>query len=143
MNIRRLIKNVKISEFKTRNHSKFLLKCHLIFVIKYRKKLLYGEIKNDMKQILLSAQTLDFRILTIESDVDHIHFLIDYDPIISISMIVRHLKQYSSVAIWKIHSNFLKTHFWKKRIFWTKGYFVSSIGNASSETIKNYILNQG
>jgi putative transposase len=103
--------------YQTRNHSKFLLKCYLIFVVKYRKKILVGDINRDMKQILLDSQTPDFRIEVMESDVDHIHFLIDYDPIISISMIVRHMKQMSSTRIWQKHENYLKTCFWKHKPF--------------------------
>lgn len=129
--------------YKSRNHSKFLLKCHLIFVIKYRKKLLDSKLSNDMKNILMTTQTPDFRIEVMESDLDHIHLLIDYDPVLSISMIVRHLKQISSIEIWKLHEQYLKRHFWKHRTFWTKGYFVSSIGSASIDTIVKYIKEQG
>lgn len=121
-------------EYQTRSHSKFFLKCHLIFVVKYRKKLLKGKLKDDMKDIMILAQTPDFRIEVMESDIDHIHFLIDYDPILSISMIVRQ---------WKLHEKYLKTQFWKHRTFWTKGYFVSSIGNASIDAISKYIDEQG
>lgn len=130
-------------EYKTRNHSKFLLKCHLIFVVKYRRKIIHGKLKSDLKSIFLSAQTNDFKIEVMESDIDHIHFLIDYDPILSISMIVRHLKQISAIEIWKLHENYLMKIFWKHRTFWTKGYFVSSIGNASIDTIHKYIEEQG
>jgi putative transposase len=112
-------------------------------VVKYRKKIIKGQLKDDLKQILILAQTTDFRIEAMESDIDHLHFLIDYDPILSISMIVRHLKQVSSVEIWKKHEKFLQTHFWKHRTFWTKGYFVSSIGNASIDTVARYIDEQG
>jgi putative transposase len=79
-----------------------------------------------------------------ESDIDHMHFLIDYGPILSISVIVRHLKQVSSTEIWKMHEKFLKTQFWKHRNFWTKGYFVSSVGNASIDKnkITKYIEEQ-
>ena len=130
-------------EYKTRNHSKFLLKCHLIFVVKYRRKIIIGRLKSDMKKIMFDAQTNDFRIEVMESDIDHIHFLIDYDPVLSISMIVRHLKQISAIEIWKLHENYLKKIFWAHRTFWTKGYFVSSIGNASIDTITKYIEEQG
>lgn len=130
-------------DYQTRNHSKFLLKCHLIFVVKYRKKIIKGKIKDDLKNVLILAQTPDFRIEVMESDIDHIHFLIDYDPILSISMIVRHLKQISSTEIWKLHEKYLKKQFWKHKTFWTKGYFVSSIGNASIDTISRYIDEQG
>ena len=119
------------------------MKCHLIFVVKYRKKIIKGKIKDDLKNVLNLAQTPDFRIEVMESDIDHIHFLIDYDPILSISMIVRHLKQISSTEIWKLHEKYLKRQFWKHKTFWTKGYFVSSIGNASIDTISRYIDEQG
>jgi putative transposase len=105
------------NNYLTRSHSKFILKCHLIFVVKYRKKIIKDQLKDDVKQILISAQTADFRIEVMESDIDHLHFLIDYDPVLSISMIVRHLKQVSSVEIWKKHEKFLRTHFWKHRTF--------------------------
>lgn len=71
-------------DYQTRNHSKFLLKCHLIFVVKYRKKIIKGKIKDDLKNVLILAQTPEFRIEVMESDIDHIHFLIDYDPVLSI-----------------------------------------------------------
>ena len=67
----------------------------------------------------------------------------NYLPKISISMIVRHLKQISTIGIWDIHEKFLKTQFWKHRIFWSDGYFVTSVGNASTETIIKYIEEQG
>ena len=104
-------------------------------MVKYRKKIIKNKLKADLKDILILAQTPDFRIEVMESDIDHMHFLIDYDPVLSISMIVRHLKQVSSTEIWKSHEMYLKTQFWKHRTFWTKGYFVSSIGNASIDTI--------
>ena len=56
-------------------------KCHLIFVCKYRKKLLIGQLKDDMKQLLLNiTSNSDFEIEVMESDIDHIHFLIRYTP---------------------------------------------------------------
>ena len=67
-------------DYQTRNHSKFLLKCHLIFVVKYHKKIIKEKIKDDLKNVLILAQTPDFRIGVMESNIDHIHFLIDYDP---------------------------------------------------------------
>ena len=49
----------------------------------------------------------------------------------------------STTAIWKKHGFFLRHNFYKEYTFWTDGYFVSSIGNVSQETIKKYIENQG
>lgn len=130
--------------YNTTNHCKYCLKCHLIFVCKYRKTLLKESIANDMKQILLNiAKNSNFDIDTIETDSNHVHLLVNYAPKLSVSSIVRKLKQESTIAIWKIHKTTLSTNFYKEQIFWSSGYFACSTGEASTETIRNYILSQG
>mgnify|MGYP006267641423 FL=1 len=76
-----------------------------------------------------------------ETDLDHIHILIDYSPIVSVSSIVRKLKQMSSYYIWKKYN--LSSYFWKEYTFWSSGYFACSTGETSTETIKKYIESQG
>lgn len=78
-----------------------------------------------------------------QSDIDHIHILIDASPLFSPLNIAHQLKQLSTFRIWKIHSKELKNIFWKERTFWSDGYFVCSTGNASTETIQKYIEKQG
>lgn len=132
------------SNYISTNRSKHYLKCHLIFVCKYRKELLTDPLKEDMKSILKAiADRSDFDIELFESDIDHIHFLIRYIPRLSISSIVRRLKQESATVIWKKHPSILKRNFWNERTFWSDGYFVCSIGEASPQTIRQYILSQG
>jgi len=134
----------KKSNYVSTNRSKHYLKCHLIFVCKYRKRLLVGDLDNDMKSILLSiTEKSDFEIEVFESDIDHIHFLIRYIPRLSVTSIVRKLKQESTIAIWQKHKNILSKNFWKEHTFWSDGYFVCSIGEASPETVRQYILSQG
>ena len=131
------------SKYDSMNHSKFLLRYHIIFVCKYRKKLLMhlGEtIKNMMYDISLSS---DFIIEEMKVDKDHIHLLLRSVPKLSPLMIVRKLKQETTNRIWKIEPRYLAKHFWKERTFWTDGYFVSTIGEVSEETIRRYIQNQG
>lgn len=126
------------------NRSKHYLKCHLIFVCKYRKELLVGQLNNDMKAILQSiTDKSDFEMEVMETDKDHVHFLIRYIPRLSITMIVRKLKQESTIAIWQKHKMILSKNFWKEHTFWSDGYFVCSIGEASPDTIRQYILSQG
>ncbi len=132
-----------MKNYKSKNHSKYSIKYHLIFVCKYRKKLLikYGEeIKQIMKDI---SYKYDFDILEIEVDKDHIHIMIESVPKLSPLMIVRVLKQQSTQVIYGRYQNELKKQFWKENTFWTDGYFCSSIGEVSSETLKRYIENQG
>ena len=125
-------------------HRKYYLKIHLIFVCKYRKKLLDNIISScTMKKILEIANNSGFSIDTMETDKDHIHILINYVPNISITSIVRKLKQETTVFLWKNFSYYLSKHFWKERAFWSDGYFACSIGEASPETIRKYIENQG
>lgn len=134
----------KKSNYITTNRFKHYLKCHLIFVCKYRKKLLVGQLNDDIKQIFQSiADDSDFDIEVMESDIDHIHFLICYIPRLAITQIVRRLKQESTRQIWLLHPTALCKQYWYQSILWSDGYFVCSIGKASPDTIREYILNQG
>lgn len=99
----------KKSNYITTNRSKHYLKCHLIFVCKYRKKLLVGQLNDDIKQIFQSiADDSDFEIEVMETDKDHIHFLIRYIPRLSISQMVRRLKQESTRQLWLLHHSTLR-----------------------------------
>jgi putative transposase len=78
-----------------------------------------------------------------ESDADVVHFLILNIPRLSVASFVRKLKQRSTIAIWKKYKSILSVNFWKENTFWSDGYFVCSIGEASPETVRHYILLQG
>ena len=130
-------------EYISENHSKHLLICHLIFVCKYRKKLLL-KVGNDIKTEIESiANHYGWQIIEQEIDQDHIHILIRYSPKWSILEIVRLLKQLTTYRIWQKHNKYLSQHFWKERTFWSDGYFSCSIGNVSKEIILKYIQEQG
>lgn len=131
-------------EYHHVSHSKYLLKVHLVFACKYRKKLLQGEINESMKQILQEiADQSDFDIIVMETDADHIHIMLDYPPTLSVRQMVNRLKSVSTVHIWQKYEKFLLKHFWKVRTFWSDGYFACSTGDASADTIKKYIEEQG
>ena len=127
------------------SHSKHSLKVHLIFVTKYRKKLfLHPDMKEDIKQSLYeAAQKEKSQILQMETDKDHVHLLVGYPPMISISHLVKTLKQKSTYETWQRHGALLKKTYWQKSIFWSDGYFACSVGQASQLTIEKYIKNQG
>lgn len=136
-------KNKSNPNYKSKNHSKFILTYHIIFVCKYRKKFLikYGE---DIKQILFNiSRNYDFEIKEMETDKDHIHLMIESVPKISPLQIVRVLKQQSTIVIWEMYRKELRKYYWKENTFWTDGYFISTIGELSSKTLKHYIQNQG
>ena len=103
-----------------------------------------GQLNDDIKAIFQSiADDADFDIEGMETDKDHVHFLIRYIPRWSIAPIVRRLKQQSTWHIWQLHATALRKQFWYQHILWSDGYFVCSIGEASPDTIRQYILSQG
>lgn len=133
-----------LKEYISKNHSKFLIKYHIILVCKYRKQLLVGAVEYDMKKIMRHISEMsDFDIEVMETDKNHLHMMVRSEPKLSPLQIVRRLKQMSISAVWKKYRDFLRHNFYKEHTFWTDGYFVSSIGNVSQETIKKYIENQG
>ena len=134
-----------MSEWKSASHNKYLLQYHLIFVCKYRKKLLVSQnIADDIKQLSYEiCNKYNVTIKKMETDKDHIHYLIETEPTISISKIVNLMKSYTTYHIWQLHQKYLSRHFWKEHTFWTDGYFVCSIGNVSEKMLKEYIENQG
>lgn len=116
---------------------------HLIFVCKYRKRLL-DRLGVDVKPIMYTiAEDNDFGIVEMETDKDHIHYMIETRPNANISNIVKTIKSYTTFYIWKNHKKFLSRHFWKENTFWTDGYFVCSVGNVSEKQLRKYIENQG
>ena len=132
-------------DYTSKNHSKYLLVVHLIFVTKYRKPLLveYGqEVKGILEDV---SKEQGFEIVTMEVDKDHVHLLVSYAPVLSVVEIVRLLKQITTYRLWRQNDSkaHLSTEFWGKQTFWSSGYFACSIGNASMETIEMYIKNQG
>ena len=91
-------------KYVSENHSKHLLMCHLIFVCKYRKKLL-SKVGDDIKTEIESiANHYGWQIIEQEIDQDHIHILIRYSPKWSILEIVRLLKQLTTYRMWQKHN---------------------------------------
>ena len=134
-----------MSHYKTLNHEKFILRYHLIFSTKYRKKCL-DAIKEDLFASLKRAENLQnkWKIEVMEVDKDHIHFLIKATPTDTIFEIVHALKQVSTYDMWQQHYDYLSKVYWSgKHYLWTKGYFVSSIGDVSEITLKQSIERQG
>ena len=94
-------------------------------------------------EMIAISKNSRFTIETMEIDKNHIHLLVDSVPNISVTQIVRKLKQESTVSVWKQFPQLLSKYFWKEHTFWTDGYFVATTGQASEEMIRNYIENQG
>ena len=110
-----------------------------------RKKLLVSrQISDDIKQYSYEiCQRHSVIIRYMETDKDHIHYMIETEPTMFISKIVNLMKNYTTYHIWKRYPQYLRKQFWKEHTFWTDGYFACSVGNVSEEMLKRYIENQG
>ena len=127
------------------NRTKYLLRYHLILVCKYRKACLTDKNISNCIKILSIRISEKHRgeILYMEADRDHIHYMIQTSPNINLSNYVRVLKQYTTYHIWNNFEAILKMFYWHEKTFWSDGYFISSVGEVSSDTLQHYIENQG
>ena len=128
------------NRYNRHNRRKYSLKVHIVLVSKYRKQLLQGSIADDVKQKILDiANTRGYEIIAMETDKDHIHFLLSYDVTDRVCDIVKIVKQETTYYLWQKYNSVLSKQYWKKKIFWSDGYFACSIGEVSSATIQNIL----
>ena len=131
------------SRYNRHNRRKYSPNVHIVLVTKYRKQLLNDSIADDIKQeILHIANTRGHEIIVIETDKDHIHFLLSYDTADRVCDIVKIVKQETTYHLWQKYSSVLSKQYWKEKTFWSDGYFACSIGEISSATIQKYIESQ-
>ena len=127
-------------EYQHRSHSKFSIKYHFVFCTKYRRRILTDLVSEYIKSLMVEKTKAQFTIDEIEVDKDHIHILVDSDPTRSPLDFVRLAKMMTTYHAWRSNwSTFLKS----EKTLWSDGYFVATTGQASTETIRQYIENQG
>jgi len=128
------------NEVKTTAHSSYRCEYHIVFAPKYRRKVIYGEIKSDIGVILRKlCNELKVEILEAEACPDHIHMLVSIPPYMSIAQFVGTLKSKSALMIFDRHAN-LKYKY-GNRSFWCRGYYVDTVGK-NERMIREYIRNQ-
>ena len=121
-------------------HTKWMCKYHIVFTPKYRRKIIYNQLKEDIRDIL--KQLCSYKgVEIIEGHLmpDHIHMLVAIPPKYSVSSFMGYLKGKSALMIFDRHAN-LKYKF-GNRHFWAEGYYVSTVG-LNEATIKKYIQEQ-
>ena len=128
------------NEIRSTAHSKYRCEYHIVFAPKYRRQIIYGQIKKDIGEILRKlCEQKDVEIIEAEACPDHIHMLVSIPPYISIAQFMGYLKGKSSLMIFDRHAN-LKYKY-GQRSFWCRGYFVDTVGK-NETAIRNYIRNQ-
>ena len=131
--------NVK-NEIRHTAHSTYRCEYHVVFAPKYRRKIIYKELKRDIGAILRKiCNELKVEIIAAEACPDHIHMLVSLPPYMSVSQFVGTLKSKSELMIFDRHAN-LKYKY-GNRSFWCRGYYVDTVGK-NEKMIKEYIKNQ-
>ena len=121
-------------------HSKWNCKYHVVFAPKYRRMVIYKQIKVDIGRILRKlCEQKGVEIIEAEAYPDHIHMLISIPPKYSVSQIMGYLKGKSSLMIFDRHAN-LKYKY-GNRHFWCRGYYVDTVGK-NEKKIAEYVREQ-
>ena len=121
-------------------HTKWECKYHVVFAPKYRRKAIYGNIKQDIGKMLRKlCEYKQIEIIEAEACADHIHMLLRIPPKYSVAQIMGYLKGKSSLMIFEKYAN-LKYKY-GNRHFWCRGYYVSTVGR-NKRAVENYIKNQ-
>ena len=127
-------------DVKSLSHSKWRCKYHIVFAPKYRRQIVYGQLKADIGKILRSlCERKGVNIISAECCPDHIHMLVEIPPHMSVSSFMGYLKSKSSLMIFDRHAN-LKYKY-GNRHFWCRGYYVDTVGK-NEKAIREYIDNQ-
>ena len=119
----------------------YSIQYHLVWCTKYRHRILSDEIENKLKEIIREiSKDNNFTIEEIETDLDHIHMLIDCSPQHYIPNIVKALKGVSARLLFKEHPE-LKSMLWGGHL-WNPSYFVATVSENTEEQIRDYIRSQ-
>ena len=137
-------KDENINYYYTNRHAVYLLQYHLVVVTKYRHKVINNDLKDRLIEISYSIIESDWKskIISINTDEDHIHILFETSPQTQLSKLINNYKTVTSRLIRKEFSKQLEQYYWKT-YFWSDTYFISSVSDTSEAMIKRYIEKQG
>ena len=123
------------------SHSKYDLKVHLIWIPKYRKRILVGRVAERARDLLRQI-SMEHEVHIISGKVasDHVHMFVSYRAQLAISKLVQQLKGTSSRVLLQEFAH-LRKLYWGRH-FWARGYMAVSSGNITDEMIQQYIDEQ-
>jgi REP-associated tyrosine transposase len=129
-----------MKDYQSLSHSKWECKYHVVFIPKYRRKVLYGQLRRDLGEVFRElARQKESVIEEGHLQSDHVHMLLSIPPKYAVAQVVGYLKGKSAIHIARTYGgrqrNFVGEH------FWARGYFVSTVGR-DEEEIRRYIEEQ-
>jgi putative transposase len=125
---------------KSLSHTRWKCQYHIVFIPKYRKKVLFGKIRNDVREIIQAlCRYKSIEIISGAVCLDHVHLCVSIPPKMKVSDFMGYLKGKSTLMLYDRHPELGSK--WDKA-FWARGYYVATIGNVTEEAIKKYIEEQ-
>ena len=129
-----------MDDYQSLSHTRWECKYHVVFIPKYRRKALYGQIRKQLGRVLADlARQKECYIEAGSLQPDHVHMLISIPPKHAVSQVIGYIKGKSAIYIARTYvgkkRNFVGEH------FWARGYFVSTVGK-DEEAIREYVKKQ-
>ena len=121
-------------------HTKRMCKYHIVFTPKYRRKIIYNQYRESLREIIkLLCKYKGLEILEGHLMPDHVHLVLSIPPKLSVSAFMGYLKGKSALMMFERHAN-LKYKFGNRK-FWAEGYYVSTVG-LNEATVRKYVREQ-
>jgi putative transposase len=129
-----------MTDYRSLNHTKWECKYHVVFIPKYRRKVIFGQIRRHLGQVLRRlAEQRESQIEEGHLMPDHVHMMISIPPKYSVAQVIGYIKGKSAIHIAREYAgrkrNFVGQH------FWARGYYVSTVGRDEA-VIREYIRHQ-
>lgn len=129
-----------MDKYESLNHTKWECKCHVVFIPKCRRRVLYAELRQYLGEVFRElARHKESKVEEGHLMPDHVHMMLSIPPKYSVSQVVGYIKGKSAIHMARVYGerkrNFVGAN------FWARGYFVSTVGRDEA-IIREYIRNQ-
>ena len=126
--------------YETQKHTKWECKYHIVFIPKCRKKVLYGQIKRELGNVIRElAGQKECRIEEGHLMVDHVHMMISIPPKYSVAQVMGYIKGKTAIHIARVYAGRRRSFVGQQ--FWARGYWVSTVGRDEA-AVRRYIQEQ-
>lgn len=130
-----------MAHYRKGSHAKYDIKIHLVFVTKYRKAILTGDLAKRVRQLMREiCLANEVQIIKGHISRDHVQLLLSYPPRLSVAKLAQYIKGKTSRKLLQEYTE-IRKKFWVSHI-WARGYFAVSTGNVTDELIAEYIDKQ-
>lgn len=121
-------------------HSRYNCTYHIVFIPRYRRKVMFGELRVEIGRILGEVCRMKgVTIIKAATLPDHVHMYVSIQPKESVAKTIGRIKGKSTLMLFDRHPEYRQKY---DRHFWARGYYCETIGNVNEETIKKYIAEQ-